>query len=484
MGMPERGASLPPETLGPAGRKPVERVPIEELPVPEREKIDLLETSTDLAYEYRAEVADFYRRNRRYLPVVMENDKRNVMRLSEILEKKDEGVDLATLLPWRKIDEAIEQDPSRTALQKQLRKKWVRRELVQDLERALQAQEELSKLKFVKPLFEGSTQESEDINAYYRSRWKEFGAAKLDLDEITAQAQELLDLQDIAKSDTQFVAHPEDLIDLEREYRQALKQADEIVETNPEAYYVARSRLLLVAKDTYDRGLRIAETRYVRQKINRITQLLQNGRPVFIHGELGAGKTELAKHLAETRLSQLHLARWEAAHPQPKGRAELKQWEAQRAREAQALLVSGHRAIEIEEIMASRKIEKKPSQPPEEQLKSVEAAWQRFAESTRQRATEEDWSGEFLQEKLKEIRPQFEQLYLEGLRNPIETKPVLGPFLRAMREGRPIILDEMNAIPHHVLIILNDYLTRQSGDIITPPFPDMEPFEVLPGFTV
>lgn len=40
----------------------------------------------------------------------------------------------------------------------------------------------------------------------------------------------------------------------------------------------------------------------------------------------------------------------------------------------------------------------------------------------------------------------------------------LGPIYRAMQEGRPVIIDEANAIPHEVLISLNHILTRRVGD--------------------
>lgn len=70
------------------------------------------------------------------------------------------------------------------------------------------------------------------------------------------------------------------------------------------------------------------------------------------------------------------------------------------------------------------------------------------------------------------------------LENPVETKPYLGMFYKAMKEGRPIIIDEMNAIPHHSLIMLNDLLTKKPGDIVKPMIDDMEEFKVREGFYV
>lgn len=42
----------------------------------------------------------------------------------------------------------------------------------------------------------------------------------------------------------------------------------------------------------------------------------------------------------------------------------------------------------------------------------------------------------------------------------------LGPIYRAMEEGWPVIIDEVNAIPHEVLISLNHILTRKVGEKI------------------
>jgi hypothetical protein len=62
--------------------------------------------------------------------------------------------------------------------------------------------------------------------------------------------------------------------------------------------------------------------------------------------------------------------------------------------------------------------------------------------------------------------------------------PVVGLFYKAMQDGRPIILDEMNAIPHTALIALNDLLTLKKGDTVTPIIPGIKPFKVKEGFCV
>jgi MoxR-like ATPase len=55
---------------------------------------------------------------------------------------------------------------------------------------------------------------------------------------------------------------------------------------------------------------------------------------------------------------------------------------------------------------------------------------------------------------------------LRGKEGVTETSFDPGPLYAAMREGRPIILDEIDAMPHSFLIRLNDILQRRPGDSI------------------
>lgn len=60
----------------------------------------------------------------------------------------------------------------------------------------------------------------------------------------------------------------------------------------------------------------------------------------------------------------------------------------------------------------------------------------------------------------------------------------LGPIYRAMQEGRPVIIDEVNAIPHEVLISLNHILTRKVGDKITVQQNSGSEVEIQEGFGI
>lgn len=60
----------------------------------------------------------------------------------------------------------------------------------------------------------------------------------------------------------------------------------------------------------------------------------------------------------------------------------------------------------------------------------------------------------------------------------------MGPIYRAMDEGRPVIIDEVNAIPHEVLISLNHILTRQVGEKINVQQDTGRTVEIKKGFGI
>jgi hypothetical protein len=147
-------------------------------------------------------------------------------------------------------------------------------------------------------------------------------------------------------------------------------------------------------------------------------------------------------------------------------------------------MYSGHKASEAGEIVASRGIKPREQKTPVETMRSIEAGFSAYSEQLL-RETEE--AGGDRDEALKKIdadKPLYLDAYREAHRSPVETREVLGPLLLAMQQGRPFILDELNAIPHHTLIIMNDLLMRRPGDTVKAPIPEATPFKVEKGFCV
>ena len=76
------------------------------------------------------------------------------------------------------------------------------------------------------------------------------------------------------------------------------------------------------------------------------------------------------------------------------------------------------------------------------------------------------------------------QTYLSQLEGGTVSDFFLGPIYKAMEEGRPVIIDEVNAIPHEVLISLNHILTRKVGDKINVQQDSGKEVEIQDGYGV
>jgi MoxR-like ATPase len=76
------------------------------------------------------------------------------------------------------------------------------------------------------------------------------------------------------------------------------------------------------------------------------------------------------------------------------------------------------------------------------------------------------------------------QTYLAQFKGGTISDFFMGPIYCAMAEGRPVIIDEVNAIPHEVLISLNHILTRKVGDKINVQQNTGTQVEVKEGFGV
>lgn len=441
-------------------------VPVSELPEEEKSNLEFLETKTDEIYRLRSALADSYRRLRKFLPVASDKHR---LRFNEIAQEIAAGRMLDDLIPWDKVDAT-----GTVTLSKQAWHDEVRGEF----ELALQVFAELKEKKGAWAERVGADTEERDLREFYEMRWRELGVSVRRLDGIEIELKKIDAMLEERRNRIQAEGATRVNLKLveqyEGQYTELYKELEGIINIEPEAYLYVYGRSIKEAKEIYDTNGRIVETPYVKTKMARIRSLVDGGRPVFIHGELGSGKTELAKHMARRALSEAHLKRWEVAHPAPtdKKSVEFQKWLAERNAQSEALVISGHKGIEIEQILAARAVTRAETISPVEQTKRIADEWEAF---------KADLPSDADTGKLRSV---FERAHLEAFRTPVETRVILAPFLQAMKEGRPVIIDEMNAIPHHVLIVLNDFLTLRPGDMVHPPFPDEKPFPVKEGFSV
>lgn len=73
---------------------------------------------------------------------------------------------------------------------------------------------------------------------------------------------------------------------------------------------------------------------------------------------------------------------------------------------------------------------------------------------------------------------------LKGREGMTETVFDPGPLYTAMREGKPVVLDEIDAMPASFLIRLNDILQRRPGDVVRIQEDANEPITVQEGFCI
>jgi hypothetical protein len=89
--------------------------------------------------------------------------------------------------------------------------------------------------------------------------------------------------------------------------------------------------------------------------------------------------------------------------------------------------------------------------------------------------------GEKTDEEKEQLKQEIEQLDLDKYH--IFTKYHAKGLIKAMHDGVPLIIDEMNAIRPEVLIGLNHYFTRKVGEKITLPN-GLGSFEIKEGFCI
>lgn len=418
--------------------------------------IDSLDDKTDNIFNLRSSLASLYPAISKYLP---RDDKGEKIYLDGILDKIDAGADLDSIVDLSKID-------APTEIEKLSLK--AKTKVVFNL--ALEKQRELKALggDFVGQDFKNK--EQENIGKYFRYRFGEFVNTGTRINNLEDSIRELDDQKILISNDASKDMPQEVVInlikDLDEEIKKAKEQIQKLTDT-PEGFAYTYGKTLKYMRKCLDNNGRIIETPYVKAKMKTIEDDLERSRPVFIHGELGSGKTELAKHVVR----KMMIKQWEKENPMPEDPEELKIWKVRRIQKTQEdpIVISGHKGIEPEVMTGARTIERKPPLTPEEQTRTINQKWQEFKEK---------------ESVLDENKNTFVQTYLESFKSPVEVHVKLGPLMKAMEEGKPVIIDEMNAIPHSVLIMLNDLITRRAGEIVTLPIPDAKPVQIKEGFAV
>ena len=280
------------------------------------------------------------------------------------------------------------------------------------------------------------------------------------------------------------------------------QQKHELASSSPEGYIVAHGTELRRHTQEIKSG-EIATTPYVEKHLSRVERNMAEGRPTFLHGHLGSGKTELAitaaKHAAIDRAAyESAVADYQAylsSHPDlPKAERistlgrfyrknqtifekGLRDGDGAAVEKFAPLVISGSKDLTSQDMFADKtlkltKFNGKSILEHKADLDAEISKWQaEHPEETKDPAKAQAAANEILE--LYKLKNQAFGTEVENIKQAI---------YRGVEEGRPVIIDEINAIPTAVLISLNDVLQRRPGQNCY--IPGVGPKRIQPGFSI
>ena len=202
-----------------------------------------------------------------------------------------------------------------------------------------------------------------------------------------------------------------------------------MLQSNPEMWYTHH----LIELRGYRRALlnkKLIETPYVRQNKEKIRNHVYHAEPVFLAGHLGAGKSELAFQVARETYTDINP---EQGEKEPFYR------------------ISGDESITRADFFGRYVL--KGSEHDDEAFKEIQKeAREKF----------ELWKKENKEKTVEDQARQWDLILHEvhtRLNRGNTTEFEYGPIHKAMVEGKVVVIDEVNAIPHETLISLNDILS-------------------------
>ncbi len=215
-----------------------------------------------------------------------------------------------------------------------------------------------------------------------------------------------------------------------------LSRMEEAAQSSPEGALLFYTREIRKFVRQLRRG-RIVETEFVRQKLEEIVNSLTKGQVVLIHGETGTGKTEVAKIAAK------------------------------RFNDREPIVVRGYAGMDSSELFGHMTLKRSDDMAEvqrtvEKRVKALEELHQNVSGEDRKRVI-------------------LDTLCEQGV---TVSEYVLGAVYEAAKEGRTIIIDEVNYIPPDLLAKLNDIFTKRPGELITVQEDGMPPIVVKEGFSI
>ncbi|MDD2766797.1 MAG: hypothetical protein PHH40_03480 [Candidatus Moranbacteria bacterium] len=203
---------------------------------------------------------------------------------------------------------------------------------------------------------------------------------------------------------------------------------------------------------------RIVEFPSVKKVVNLGLEALRNRLPFTLAGHLGSGKTEVARHIAKLYMIENGMVNEGESFDNAYERL-------------QPEFFSGSEESSVYDLIGKLKI-KRGSEKEWSSKDTVELV-QKYTEDMRVQGVMLD-ADKVLERVLSSV--------VQG--GDVETVFNYGPLGRALRDGRPIIIDEINMIPPQVLGRINDIAIKSVGKPIILQENGDETFHIDPGFAV
>lgn len=258
---------------------------------------------------------------------------------------------------------------------------------------------------------------------------------------------------------------------------------------------------------------KLVKTPYVERNIKRLKNNIERGQPSFIHGHLGSGKTELAITAAKESVLEaksMEIAKYEydqwlkdakekSVNPSGDQRREYLATAYQRTlnymtsqynkgdsdlvEKVSPLIISGSKDLTSQDLYSEKtlKLTKFNGKAILEHKADLEQQIQQWQEDNAEMLNA--MTLEQRQKAEAEAANQILEIYkLKNQAFGTEVETVKKEIYRGVLEGRPVIIDEVNAIPSAVLISMNDILQRRPGQ--TCFIPGTGTVKIQPGFSI
>ena len=277
------------------------------------------------------------------------------------------------------------------------------------------------------------------------------------------------------------------------------KEIEEKRKASPDFDYVLKEEKL--SQDIYnERHHRLVEVPYVEEAKKEIEFSLENAIPVFLVGHLGSGKTELAKEAASDFLFKRNLNQalanemesWYKKNPKADkekcfshfSRVYSSIYDKVSQMDTRPYFIAGSRNLTAEDMFSEKTLKLTRAVDGKDELEELNALIERYTKWLKDN-----------KERLEKL-PQDEKIDLMTATwktfssLAISSSSAFGTtvekidkeVLKAMKEGRPVIIDELNTIAMSNLIALNDVLQQKPGT--TAYVTGVGPVTIQPGFAL